>query len=132
MTLSDVLDRASFDNGSADAEKRFVPSTTFAQHRAAIVDLVVQSPERVLSVDEDRVALLWNAPSGAFIAGYELPAAAILHSIFVASTTTEGESLVPREVAIHQTLQRFVRPPIMATASSAICFRIVRHPTRFM
>jgi hypothetical protein len=34
MTLSDVLDRASFDNGSADAEKRFVPSTTFAQHRA--------------------------------------------------------------------------------------------------
>ncbi|MBA3465026.1 MAG: hypothetical protein H0T46_34140 [Deltaproteobacteria bacterium] len=62
------------------------PTCAFAEHRTAIVDIVAHTGERVLSLDSDRVAYLWNPRTAELIARHELGAAAVLRSAFVTAT----------------------------------------------
>ena len=73
-----MLARASLHEAGPRAP---APAVVFTQHRAAIVQLLVLGRERVVSVDSDRVALVWNPQTAALIARHELPANAIACSL---------------------------------------------------
>lgn len=86
------------------------PACAFAEHHAAITRLLVLDDERVLSVDRDRVALLWDPRTAATLARYTLPAGAIDTSVFatddgaLACLAREPDALVVRALDDHREL----------------------------
>lgn len=95
-----TLARASL--GGADAFVAPRPALSFTEHHAEVSQLLVIDHGCVLSVDRDRVALLWNPRTAALISRHELPAAAVERSVF----TTQGGELAyvahqPGALTIH-------------------------------
>lgn len=70
------------------------PAITFAQHHAAIVQLLVLDETRVASVDRDRVALIWDPQTAAVISRLQLLPNAILYSL---SSTQQGVAYVTQD-----------------------------------
>jgi hypothetical protein len=117
-----TLARASL-NG--DGFKPPTPALTFAEHHAAIVRLLVLDRKRVVSVDRDRVALLWNPRTRAVTTRHELPEHAILPSVFatgsgLAYLAHEPGALVVHALDDHRVIARVATPGV-SEALLALC-----------
>ncbi len=122
MATSTTLARGSLRGAAHQAP---APALTFAQHRAAITQLLVVDAECVLSVDRDRVAMLWNPRTAECIERYDLPANAIVGSACAprrggyAYVVVDGDALTVHALDDHRT--ELARIAVTGQITHALC-----------